>query len=67
MVRIWVRTLESFQEDRDRDLNDYLKMGSVERLEILQFLREQYCKFGGAEKGEGRERLRRTVRIVQSK
>lgn len=63
--RIWVKTVKSFAEARDHDLNYYLKMSARERLEIVQYLREQYPKFSGGNMNESGKGLRRTVRVVQ--
>jgi len=42
-------------------------MSAQERLETVQFLREQYPEFARVKLHESRKRLRRTVRIVQLK
>jgi hypothetical protein len=52
MEKIWMRRARSFSE-------------AQERLEIVQFLREQYPKFGPVNPGESGKGLRRAVTVVQ--
>jgi hypothetical protein len=59
--RVWINKPNSFAEAERFDREYYKKMKPSERIEIVQFLREQYFKL----KGEGRERLRRSVKVVQ--
>ena len=65
MQQIWVNKAKSFSEAHVKDLDYYLNMSPQERLEIVQFLREQYFKFGEVDDGESGKGLRRTIRIVQ--
>jgi len=67
MKKIWVRKAKSFSEAQEQDLDYYLNMSAQERLETVQFLREQYPKFARVKLNESGKRLRRTVRIVQLK
>jgi len=67
MKKIWLRKAKSFSEAQEQDIDYYLKMSPQERLETVQFLREQYPKFARVKLNESRKRLRRTVRIVQLK
>ena len=67
MQKIWVRKAKSFSEAQEQDIEYYLKMSPQERLETVQFLREQYPKFARVKLYESRKGLRRTVRIVQLK
>ena len=67
MKKIWVRKAKSFSEAQEQDLDYYLNMSTQERLETVQFLREQYPKFARVKLNESGKRLRRTVRIVQLK
>jgi hypothetical protein len=41
---IWVKKSQSFPEAQSLDARYYLNMSAEERLEIVQFLREQYLK-----------------------
>ena len=63
--RIWMKKATSFAEAQCQDLEYYLMMSAQERLEIVQYLREQYQKFAGVNTNEGGKGLRRTVRVVQ--
>ena len=65
MEKIWIRKAKSFSEAREQDMDYYLKMSAKERLEIVQFLREQYSKFAGDYASENGKRLRRTITVVQ--
>ena len=67
MQKIWVRKAKSFSEAQEQDIEYYLKMSPQERLETVQFLREQHPKFARVKLNESRKRLRKTVRIVQLK
>ena len=61
--KIWVRKAKSFSEAEEQDLDYYLAMSPQERVEIVQFLREQYPKFAKVKLSESGKRLRRSVRI----
>ena len=63
--KIWVKKMISFSEAQDQDLRYYLNMTPQERIETVQFLREQYFKFNGSISDESRKGLRRTVRVIQ--
>lgn len=63
--KIWIKKARSFSEAQEQDGDYYLKMSPEERLEIVQYLREQYSKFGGANSNESGKGLRRTVRVIQ--
>jgi hypothetical protein len=63
--KTWVKKIGSFSEAQDQDLQYYLNMTSQERIETVQFLREQYFKINGSVPDESRKGLRRTIRVVQ--
>ncbi len=65
MKRIWVNKADSFNIAKKFDQDYYLNMSTAERLEVVQSLRESYLKMKRRLKNEGRERLRRVVKIVQ--
>jgi hypothetical protein len=67
MKKIWMRKATSFSEAQEQDMDYYLNMSAQERIEIVQFLREQYHKFGKVNLSESRKGLRRTIRVVQQK
>lgn len=63
--KIWMKKAKSFSEAQEQDLDYYLKMSAQERLEIVQYLREQYPKFAGVNTSESGKGLRRTVTVVK--
>ena len=63
--KIWIKKRNSFSEKNNDDLDYYFNMSSQERLEIMQFLREQHLKINGINIHESGKGLRRTVKIVQ--
>ena len=63
--KIWMKKINSFSEENDDDLDYYLNMSSQERVELVQFLREQNLKINGLNTNESGKGLRRTIRIVQ--
>ena len=65
MQKIWMKKANSFSEAEKQDQDYYLKMSPEERLEIVQFLREQYLKFGIVDINESGKGLRRTITVVQ--
>jgi hypothetical protein len=65
MKKIWVKKVGSFRAAKDFDQNYYLSMNSEERLETMQFLREQISKMKKEESNAGGKGLRRIIRIVQ--
>ena len=65
MEKIWSRKPDSFQEAEHFDNLYYRAMSKTERLETIQFLREEYRKIKSRIKHEGRERLRRVITVVQ--
>jgi hypothetical protein len=65
MKKIWVNKTYSFKSAEKFDEDYYLGMGRLERLEIMQFLREIHSKMKSGTKGENRKGLRRLIKIVQ--
>ncbi len=65
MAKIWMHRADSFEAAERFDLNYYLSMGSTERLEIVQYLREEHMKMKKGGKDEIAEGLRRVITIVQ--
>lgn len=65
MAKIWMHRADSFKAAERFDLNYYLSMGSTERLEIVQYLREEHMKMKKGGKDEIAEGLRRVITIVQ--
>jgi hypothetical protein len=67
MKRIWMKKSSSFKKAEEFDQDYYLKMTPSERLDIMQYLREIYYKFGRKKKPNGRARLRRVLKIIKQK
>lgn len=65
MKRIWVKKFNSFKSATKSDEEYYLNMTSEQRLEIVQFLRENYSKLSKGKKDENRKGLRRFIKIIQ--
>ena len=65
MKKIWVNKSKSFEYDRDFDTAYYLRLSSTERVESVQFLREEYFKSHGLRQREDGKRLRRVFRIIK--
>ncbi len=65
MKRVWVNKAGSFKEALDFDTAYYLSLSSEERVEGVQFLREEYFKSKGIEFREDGKRLRRVFRIIK--
>ena len=65
MKKIWVNKTESFRKASKFDLDYYLTMSGMERLKIVQFLREMHHKIKKGLDGESRKGLRRVIKIIQ--
>lgn len=65
MKKIWVNRAKSLRDAEKFDYEYYSKMTETERLEMVQFLRESYYKLKRPKKNEGREGLRRFIKIIQ--
>jgi hypothetical protein len=65
MKKIWVNRAKSFEEAQDFDNAYYLRLSSAERVENVQFLREEYIKSLGLKLREDGKRLRRVFRIIK--
>jgi hypothetical protein len=65
MKRVWLNKAGSFKEALDFDTAYYLGLSSEERVEGVQFLREEYFKSKGIEFREDGKRLRRVFRIIK--
>jgi hypothetical protein len=63
--KIWINKPNSFEEAQRYDDSYYLSLSAAERLETVQFLREEYRKLNKDQNHEGRERLRRVFRLIQ--
>jgi len=65
MKKIWFNRAKSFEEAQDFDNEYYLRLSSAERVENVQYLREEYIKSLGLKLREDRKRLRRVFRIIK--
>ena len=65
MRKIWINRAKSFEEAQDFDNMYYLNLSSVERVEIVQILREEYFKSHGLKFREDGKRLRRVFSIIK--
>ena len=65
MKKIWVNKAKSFEAAQDFDYAYYLGLSSTERVESVQFLREEYFKSHGLKFCEDGKRLRRVFRIIK--
>jgi hypothetical protein len=63
--KIWVHKSKSFKEAQEFDDSYYLSMTPTERLETVQFLREEYWKMNKGKIHEGRKRLRRVFKLIK--
>ena len=64
--KIQLNKTTSFAEAKAWDDAYYLSMSASERLETVQFLREEYKKLRKGKDDEGGKRLRRVFRLIQS-
>ena len=62
--KIWVHKANSFKKAKDFEVKYYSDLSSSERIDIVQFLREQYFKLKGRLKDESRKGLRRSIKVV---
>ena len=65
MKKIWVNGAKSFDAAQDFDNAYYLSLSSTERVENVQFLREEFFKSHGLKFREDGKRLRRVCRIIK--
>ena len=65
MKKVWINKVYSFAEAEKFDRDYYLQMDPLQRLEIVQLLREAYYKMKKGSQNENRKRLRRTIKIIQ--
>jgi lipase chaperone LimK len=60
MRKKWTKKFKSFNEAEKSDREYYNKMSPEERLDIMQYLREEHFK-----KNKIRPRLAKTIKIIQ--
>ncbi|MFW6131658.1 MAG: hypothetical protein ACOC5F_03575 [Candidatus Aminicenantaceae bacterium] len=64
-LQIWVRKANSFEEAQKYDDSYYLSLSASERIETVQFLREEYKKLNKGSNYESGERLRRVFKLIK--
>jgi len=64
-MKVWINKANSFVEAETFDDEYYKNLSSAERIEIVQFLREQHFKLNGLNFNENRKRLRRVSRVIK--
>lgn len=62
---IWINKSKSFEEALKFDDSYYLSMSAEERLETVQFLREEYLRLSKESHNDGRKRLRRILKVIK--
>jgi hypothetical protein len=63
--KIWVNKWNSFKEAQEFDDSYYLSLTPIERLETVQFLREEYWKLKKDTKHESGKRLRKVLKLIK--
>jgi len=65
--KIWVYKANSFRSAQDFDLRYYRSLSPQERLETVEFLRQQVKKIRrpGSHYAKSREGLRRVITVIQ--
>jgi hypothetical protein len=63
--KIWVNKSESLEDAQEFDDIYYLSMSEIERVETVQFLREEYWKMSKRQDYEDRKRLRRVFKTIK--
>lgn len=64
--KIWMNKAHSFLEAERFDEQYYEVMSGKEKIDTIQFLREQYFKMKGL-KDEDRKGLRRVIKLIKQK
>ena len=63
--KIWVHKSNSYKEAQEFDDAYYLSMTPAERLETIQFLREEHWKQNKDKDHESGKRLRRVFKLIK--
>ena len=63
--KIWVKKSKSFKEAQEFDDSYYLSLTPTERLETVQFLREEYGKLTKEKNHESRKRLPKVLKLIK--
>ena len=65
MKKVWVNRARSFEAAQEFDQAYYLRLSGAERVESVQYLREEYFKSHGLILREDGKRLRRVLRVIK--
>ena len=65
MKKNWVHRARSFGEAQDFDNAYYMSLSSMERVESVQILREEFFKVHSLRFREDGKRLRRVLRVIK--
>jgi hypothetical protein len=63
--KIWVKKTRSYADAQAFDDAYYLSLSPVERLETVQFLREEYGRLSKGKMHEGGKDVRRVFRLIK--
>ncbi len=63
--KVWFHKSDSLKEAQEFDDSYYLALSPTERLETVQFLREECQKLNKDKKHEGGKRLRRVLKLIK--
>ncbi len=63
--KIWINKSNSFAEAQEFDDSYYLSLTPTERLETVQFLREEFWKLKKDKNHESGKRLRRVLKLIK--
>ena len=63
--KIWIRKFHSYSKAGRHDDAYYLSLSPAERLETVQFLREEYVKFQKGTHHESGKGLRRVFKLIE--
>lgn len=63
--KIWINKSKSFEDANEFDDTYYLSMSKIERIETVQFLREEYWKKFKGQDYEDRKRIRRVFKTIK--
>ena len=63
--KVWVNKSNSFKEAQEFDVSYYLSLTPTERLETVQFLREEYGKLKKDKSHESGKRLRKVLKLIK--
>ena len=63
--KIWMKKTRSYADAQTFDDSYYLTLSASERLETVQFLREEYAKLNKGKSNESGKNIRRVFRLIK--